>query len=150
MRLTNNFWLKEFLKSQTAIRKGIDNRIEGKQVDKLVMLCTNVLQPLRDHYGQQITVNSGFRSPELNIAIGGSKTSQHCKGEAADIDTLNDNAELFEFIRDNLSFDQLIWEFGNSDDPAWVHVSFKSVSKNRGMVLKAESINGKTHYANIT
>lgn len=148
MKLTDNFWLSEFTRSQTASRKGIENKPQGVQVDNLVMLCKHVLQPLRDWYDKRITINSGFRSLHLNKEIGGAKSSQHLFGQAADIDTLNDNADLFFYIRHNLEFDQLIWEFGDHTNPAWIHVSFRK-GENRGEVLRAERINGKTIYTKM-
>ena len=148
MRLTNNFWLREFTKSPTAIRHGIPNNPGTIQVDNLVALCKNVLQPLRDNYGKAIKINSGYRSLQLNEKISRSKTSQHCYGEAADIDTLEDNSWLFNYIRNNLLFDQLIWEFGDDNSPDWVHVSFKE-NHNRGEVLKALKVHGKTKYIRL-
>lgn len=148
MKLSKNFWLSEFLTSQTATRKGIENTPDESQGNSLKLLCENILQPLRDWYKHPIRINSGFRSTELNKAIGGSKTSQHCKGQAADIDTVLHNAELFNYIRLHLDFDQLIWEFGDDNAPAWVHVSYKG-TKNRNEVLKAVKENGKTKYVKL-
>lgn len=127
MKLSNNFSLAEMIKSQTALRKGINNTPEQDEIDKLRALCENVLQPVRDHFGKPVTVNSGFRCLQLNRAIGSKDTSQHRKGEAADIEIAGvPNKELAEWIRDNLEFDQLILEFYSDDDPAagWVHVSY--------------------------
>lgn len=148
MKLTDNFYLPEFTKSSTAIRKGIENIPKGVQIDNLVLLCKHVLQPTRDYYGKSITVNSGFRSLALNEALPGSKTSQHMFGMAADIDTEKDNADLFFYIRHNLPFDQLIWEYGDESNPDWVHVSFND-GNNRGQVLRCERINGRTVYAKM-
>lgn len=127
------FTIEELTRSDTAEEHGIDNTPTKEAREKLVALVENVLDPLREMYGKPITVNSGYRGPVLNSCIGGAKTSQHCKGEAADITGRNKeaNKKLFELIRDNLPFDQLINEY----DYSWVHVSFKS-SGNRKEVLK--------------
>lgn len=148
MKLTENFWLSEFTKSPTALRLGIPNTPGGIQVDNLILLCKNILQPLREHYDKAIRINSGYRCLALNEAIGGSKSSQHVFGEAADIDTLDDNADLFFHIRRNLDFDQLIWEFGDLDNPSWIHVSFNA-NGNRNEVLRAIKVHGKTTYTKM-
>lgn len=139
MRLTTNFFINEFTKSQTALRQGINNMPDNpKVITNLQTLCEKVLQPIRDHFGLAVVVNSGFRSPELNEAIGGSEESQHCKGEAADIEIPGvSNKELAEWIRDNLSYDQLILEFYNGVDPrsGWVHVSYVDDKTNRKSTL---------------
>lgn len=149
MKLSKNFTLGEMIQSQTAIRKGIDNTPNGDQILNLIDLCENVLQPLRDHIGA-IYISSGFRSQKLNVAIGGSTTSQHCalNGAAADIDMGEKNREIFEYIKNELPFDQLIWEFGNDECPSWVHVSYKE-GKNRKQILKAVKQNGRTKYLNF-
>jgi len=134
-QLSQNFWLSEFIRSQSATRMGIDNIPSDAEYYNLLYLCKYVLQPLRDHFGP-LYISSGFRSLELNKVIGGSKTSQHVKGQAADIDSPTRNKEYFEYIRENLPFDQLIWEFGTDEMPDWVHVSY-DVSKNRRQILKA-------------
>lgn len=149
MNLSKNLTLAEVIKSQTAIRKGIDNRPSLHHIDNLTAIANAVFQPLRDWYGKPITVPSGFRSKELNVAIGGSKNSQHCIGEALDLDTQFDNYKLFNYIKDNLKFDQLIWEFGDDSNPAWVHVSYSTDKQNRGQVLKAYKENSKTKYIEI-
>ena len=148
MNLSKNFTLKEMTKSVTAKRLGIDNTPDDQQIAFMVELCENVLQPLRDALGP-ITISSGLRVPALNKAIGGSSSSQHCalRGAAADIDMDEKNAEAFNYIKDNLIFDQLIWEFGDNDCPDWVHVSYH-YGHNRGQVLKAVKKNGKTTYIN--
>jgi len=145
MKLSENFTLAELTKSSTAKRLGIDNTPNPEQLENLVELCHKVLQPLRDAIGP-IRISSGLRVPELNKAIGGSTTSQHCaiNGAAADID-IDDNKEVFEYIKNNLQFDQLIWEFGNEKQPDWVHVSYH-YGHNRGQVLKAIKKDGKTKY----
>lgn len=148
MNLTENFTLEEMYKSTTAIRLGIDNTPSDIVIKNLLQLCKKVLQPLRDHMDESIRVSSGYRSPELNKKIGGSKSSQHCLGQAADISCGERTAELYHYIKNNLIFDQLIWEFGNDDNPDWVHVSY-STTRNRKECLRAYKVNGKTVYQNI-
>lgn len=145
MKLSENFTLAELTKSSTATRLGIDNTPDPQQLENLVELCHKVLQPLRDAIGP-IRISSGLRVPALNKAIGGSSTSQHCaiNGAAADID-IEDNKKVFDYIKNNLQFDQLIWEFGNEKQPDWVHVSYH-YGHNRGQVLKAIKKDGKTKY----
>ena len=147
MKLSENFTLAELTKSSTATRLGIDNTPTPEQLENLLELCNKVLQPLRDAIGP-IRISSGLRVPALNKAIGGSKTSQHCaiNGAAADID-VEDNKKVFDYIKDNIQFDQLIWEFGNEKQPDWVHVSYH-YGKNRGQILRAVKKNGKTTYIN--
>lgn len=150
MKLSRNLNLSEVTKSQTAVRLGIDNSPNQEELENLKMIAVELFQPCRDHIGGPLYVSSGFRSPKLNAAIGGSKTSSHMKAEALDLDChyfgVGSNAELFNFIRENLEFDQLIWEFGNDHEPAWVHVS-KTKGKNRGEVLKAyKGANRRTKY----
>lgn len=148
MNLTKNFTLQEMYKSTTAIRLGIDNTPSDIAINNLRLLCNNVLQPLRDHMDESIKVNSGYRSPDLNKKIGGSKSSQHCLGQAADISCGERTAEIYEYIKNNLIFDQIIWEFGDDDNPDWVHVSYSS-TKNRKQCLRAYKINNKTIYQSI-
>jgi hypothetical protein len=128
MRLSNNFSLAEMLESQTARRKGITEQFAPPQevIDNLVQLCTHVLQALRDAVAKPITISSGYRCAKLNRAIGGAAKSQHILGQAADVvANWMSNAELFHKIQElNLPFDQLIWEFGTKDEPAWVHISY--------------------------
>ena len=137
MKLSQHFSLEEMTKSQTAIRKGIDNVPNEEQIQNLKALCENVLEYIRIRFGKAITVNSGFRNQELNQAIGGARTSQHTTGQAADIEINGvDNLELAKWIRENLHFDQLICEYyvNGIPDSGWVHVSWNS-SGNRGQVL---------------
>jgi len=133
--------LAEVTRSETAKRRKIDNAPTDEHIENLKILAANIFQPMRDHFGKPIYISSGYRSEALNKAIKGSKTSQHCKGEAIDID--NDNAnngvtnrDIFEFIRDNLKFDQLINEFPVKGNPSWVHVSY-SKTQQRNQILKA-------------
>lgn len=148
MNITKNFTLEEMYKSTTAIRLGMDNAPSDVAVANLIHLCKNVLQPLRDYMDESIRVSSGYRSPELNKKIGGSKTSQHCFGQAADISCGERTAEMYHYIKNNLIFDQLIWEFGNDHNPDWVHVSY-STTHNRKECLRAYKVNGKTVYQHI-
>ena len=126
MNLSRNFSLQELIKSDTAIRKGIDNNPNADQIEKLKRLCENVLQPVRDHFGR-VKVTSGFRSPELCIAIGSSANSQHAKAEAADFEVLGvDNAEVSDWVYKNLQTDQLILEYYTPGEPnsGWIHASW--------------------------
>ena len=148
MNLTKNFTLKEMYESTTAIRLGIDNTPSDSVIKNLLLLCQKVLQPLREHMDESIKVSSGYRSSALNKKIGGSKSSQHCLGQAADISCGERTVEMYEYIKNNLIFDQLIWEFGTDENPAWVHVSYSSTN-NRRECLRAYKINGKTVYQHI-
>jgi zinc D-Ala-D-Ala carboxypeptidase len=144
MKLSKHLTLAEVIKSQTAIQKGIDNTPTYEHLENLKLIANRVFEPLRAFLNKPIRVNSGYRSEALNKAIGGSKTSQHCKGEALDID---EGKEAFDYIKDNLEFDQLIWEFGDNNNPDWIHVSYNRF-KNRKQVLNAVKKNGKTKYVN--
>jgi len=135
--MTKNFTLKELCVTKT----GIHNEPNAEQKEALRLLAVNILQPARDALGP-IRVTSGFRNPKVNAAVGGSRTSQHTKGEAADLQC-DDNAALFNFIK-TLEFDQLIWEFGDKEQPDWVHVSFSK--RNRKEVLRAKRVGGQTKY----
>ena len=140
MKLSKNFWLSEFTKSRTAIQLGIDNTPNEEETQNLKLLCENVLQPLRDWLAHSVNISSGYRNPLLGI---GSKTSDHCKGKAADIDQdiygenrAVDNTAVFNYIKEKLDFDQLIWEYGNDIKPDWVHVSYRKEG-NRKQILRA-------------
>ena len=143
MNLSAHVTLAEFQDSSTATTHGINNKMNESQIASAKLLCENVFEPLRSYLNTPIKISSGFRSVQLNKMIKGSSTSQHCKGEAMDLQI---GAKGFNFIKDKLDFDQLIWEFGNDEQPSWVHVSFSS--KNRKQVLKATKKNGKTIYSN--
>jgi len=147
MKLTENFTLQEMIHSNTAIAKRIVNIPNEQQINFIRELCIEVLQPVREHFSVPINISSGFRSPKLNVAIGGSSSSQHCalRGAAADIQMEELNADIFNYIKNKLTFDQLIWEFGNDENPDWVDVSFHK-GKNRKQILKAIKENGKTKY----
>lgn len=136
----------EATRSTTALRLGIDNKPSEDIICKMQNVAQNVFEPLREWYGKPIRVNSFYRCLELNKAIGGSRNSAHTRGESIDIDTQNDNKELFDYIKNNLEFDKLIWEFGDDSNPDWVHVSYVEGS-NRGIILKAYRENGQTKYS---
>ena len=140
---------KEGVYSRTATRLGINNDPEDMEVYRMSLIAEEVFEPLRAWVGGPIKINSFFRSPELNKAIGGSTKSQHCQGQAIDLDDTfgrATNAEMYEFIKEHLDFDQMIWEFGDDDNPDWVHVSYVSKDKNRNRCLKAYKENNKTNY----
>ena len=141
MRLSKNLTLKEAIKSNTATRLGIDNTPEDWEIHNLRAVAENVFQPIRDHFGVPIGVSSGYRSKALNKAIGGSKYSQHMIGEALDIDAdiygKVTNEEIFNYIKNNLEWDQMIWEFGDDEEPNWVHVSYKEAGRNRKQIKRA-------------
>ena len=150
MKVTEHVSYKEVIKSNTATRRGIENIPSGEQMENIKLLCENVFEPLREHVGGPIAINSLFRSVDLNRAIGGSSTSQHCamNGAAMDIDDtygIMSNADMFEFIK-KLDFDQLIWEYGDDENPDWVHVSYKK-NGNRKQILKCSKVKGKTVYS---
>ena len=140
---------KEGVYSITATRRGIDNTPNDEQLKNMELIADEVFEPLRAYVGGPIKINSFFRSPDLNTAIGGSSKSQHCKGQAIDIDDTYGrmtNAEMYHWIKEHLEFDQMIWEFGDDDNPDWVHVSYVSPEDNRNRCLKAYRENGKTKY----
>lgn len=132
------FTIEELCRSETADAKGIDNSPSAVARENLEALVFNVLDPLREAFGKPIIVNSGYRSTLLNNILGGARSSQHTRGEAADItaEDVKDNKQLFEIIRENLPFDQLIWEKGTRTYPEWIHVSFKREGRNRKQILK--------------
>ena len=143
---------REGVYSITATRKGISNTPNDEQLANMELVAEEIFEPLRVWVGGPIKINSFFRSPELNKSIGGSSKSQHCKGQAIDIDDTfgkATNAEMYHYIKDNLDFDQMIWEFGNDDNPDWVHISYVSAQKNRNRCLKAYREDGKTKYSVI-
>lgn len=148
MKLTENFSLHEMTKSETALRLDLDNTPEDDHLENLKALCENVLQKVRDHYGKGVKVNSGFRHPRVNSAVGGSTTSDHCKGMAADIEIPGiANADLAQWIVDNCEFRQVILEFYTPGipDSGWVHVAYNPAD-NKKQVLTAMKENGKTVY----
>ena len=158
MQLSKNLALAEVTRSETAKRKGISNMPTPEHIENFKLLAEKVFQPIREHFGVPIHISSGYRSAALNKAIGGAgktvngvyvPSSQHCSGEAIDIDmdgTSITNAQIFNYIKENLEFDQLIWEFGTDTNPDWVHVSYESTGKQRKQMLKAVKQGGATKY----
>ena len=150
MKLSQNFSLRELTKSQTAERKGISNEPSEEHVENLKLLCTNVLQPIRDEWGV-VSISSGYRSPALCEALGSKSTSQHAKGQAAEFECYGvDNHELLNWVVENLEFDQAILEFYTGDpDSGWLHVSYNE-NGNRKQTLRAfRNDAGKTQYEQI-
>ena len=146
--ISKHISLKEATKSNTAQRLGIENFPNNDTLIQMQALAENIFEPLREHVGGPIYITSFYRSPELNKAIGGSSKSQHCLGQAIDVDDVlgrATNKEMFEYIKDNLDFDQLIWEFGDDKNPNWVHVSYNAAG-NRGNILQAVKKDGRTIY----
>ena len=151
-RISKHISYREATKSNTALRLGLENTPSPYQLSNMGVIADNIFEPLRKWVGGPIKINSFFRSEDLNKAIGGSSKSQHCDGCALDIDDTfghKTNAQMFYYIKDNLDFDQLIWEFGDDSNPAWVHVSYISHDENRARSLKAFRQNGKTSYIEI-
>jgi hypothetical protein len=139
----------EVTKSNQANVLKLANIPNAEQLNNLRLVCVKIFDPLREHFGIPIGISSAYRSVDLNRKIGGSKSSQHCEGKALDIDGDMfggiSNKKIFEYIRKSCTFDQLIWEFGSENHPDWVHVSYNE-GKNRGQVLRAVKIGGKTVY----
>lgn len=151
MQLSKHLSLAEVTRSDSAKRNGISNEPTPAHLENFKLLAEKVFEPIREHFKVPIHISSGYRSAALNKKIGGSLTSQHCSGEAIDIDMDGSasgvtNAQVFNYIKDNLNFDQLIWEFGTSSNPDWVHVSYESTGKQRKQILKAVKVGGKTSY----
>jgi hypothetical protein len=152
MKVSDNITYKEALRSNTAKRLGIENVPDEFTFETMQITAEHVFEPVRKHFNEPIYISSFYRCEELNKAIGGSSKSQHCKGEAIDIDDVYSkatNADFFNYIKDKLEFDQLIWEFGDDESPDWVHVSY-SLGNNRMRILKAIKENGRTRYIDIT
>ena len=153
MKISPNLNLAEITRSNTAKRHGIDNTPTAEHLENFKLLADKVFEPIREHFKTPIFISSGYRSKALNAFIKGSASSQHCKGQAIDIDMDGSNGEVtnrmvFDFIKNKLDFDQLIWEFGTDFNPDWVHVSYVK-GKNRKQKLKAIRSGGKTSYINI-
>ena len=147
MKLSTHLDLSEVIRSDSAKRNGISNMPTKEHIANFMLLAEKIFEPIREHFCVPIRISSGYRSKELNAKIGGSATSQHCKGQAIDIDmdgTSLTNKQIFDYIKDNLPFDQLIWEFGNEENSDWVHVSY--VPNGRKQILKAFKMNGATKY----
>jgi hypothetical protein len=151
MKLSKNFSLSEFTESNTAERLGIDNNPNDEQLENMTLLCERILQPLRDEIGVGISVSSGLRNEALNQAIGGSSRSDHCKGLAGDIKCITGNHKLLfdTIVKMELPYKQLIWEFGDDEQPRWVHVALDLSDEPRRQKLKAVKIDGKTKYLSI-
>jgi hypothetical protein len=152
MKLSNHLDLSEVTRSESAKRNQISNMPTPEHIENFKLLAEKIFEPIREHFKVPIHISSGYRSKELNAKIGGSATSQHCKGQAIDIDMDGSpngvtNKMVFDFIKDNLPFDQLIWEFGTDQNCDWVHVSYNKQTQ-RKKVLKAYKLNGTTKYIN--
>ena len=141
MKLSKDFILQEFVATKT----GLNNQLTSEALANIEFLVKNLLQPLRNAFCKPIRITSGYRSAEVNKAVGGSKTSQHTKGEAVDI-VSNDNKQLFELIKNDFDFDQLIWEYGTDEQPAWVHVSLKKTGNRKQAMRAITNKLGKTLY----
>jgi hypothetical protein len=151
MQLSEHLSLSEVTRSETAKRRGISNMPTEAHIANFELLAEKVFEPVRKHFGKPIFISSGYRSADLNKAIGGASSSQHCSGEAIDIDMDGrgnsvTNKMVFDYIKDNLEFDQLIWEFGTDSNPDWVHVSYESTGKQRKQILRAVRKGGATSY----
>lgn len=149
MKLSEHLELSEVIRSESAKRRGISNMPTEEHIKNLKLIAEKVFEPIRANFRQPIRISSGYRSQTLNAAIGGATRSQHSTGEALDIDmdgTALSNKEIFNFIKERLPFDQLIWEFGTDENPDWVHVSYSSTGNQRKQVLRAIKENGKTKY----
>ncbi len=141
MKLSKNFSLQEMTKSQTALRKGIDNTPTPDKIEPLTLLCERVLQPVRDHFDRPVTITSGYRSPDLCVAIGSKVTSQHTKGQAADFEVSGvSNMEVAQWVADNCEFDQLILECYTGGNTGWIHCSY--VHEPRKELLTYDRQNG--------
>jgi len=153
MKISKHITYAEAIHSNTAKRKGIDNTPNEAQVTSMKLLAEKIFEPLREWVDGPIKVNSFFRSVPLNEAIGGAASSQHCKGQAIDIDDVygkKTNADMYHWIQMNLDFDQMIWEFGTDMQPNWIHISYVSKEDNRNKCLKAYKEEGKTKYKVIS
>ncbi len=151
-RISKHITYKEAVRSNTALRLNIKNEPNDYQISNMVGIANHIFEPLREYVGGPIKITSMFRNEILNRAIGGAKRSQHMEGRAMDLDDTfghKTNAEMYKFIKENLNFDQLVWEFGTDENPNWIHVSYVSDEENRNRCLKAERVNGKTVYSII-
>ena len=148
-RISKHVSYKEGVYSVTALRLGLNNDPSDDHLQNMKLLSEKIFEPLRMYVGGPIKINSFYRGPELNKAIGGSSKSQHCNGQAMDIDDtygVMSNATMYKWIKENLDYDQMIWEFGDDNNPAWVHVSYVDPGSNRNRCLKAYREDGKTKY----
>lgn len=152
-KISEHISYNEGIKSNTALRLGIENKPGEYELQNMELIAEKVFEPLRKAVNGPIKINSFYRCEKLNKAIGGSSKSQHCQGRAIDIDDIYgyvSNSYMYHYIKDNLDFDQLIWEFGTEENPDWVHVSYVDADSNRKRCLKAIKENGKTKYIDIT
>ena len=152
IKISDHITYAEAIHSNTAKRRGIDNTPNEKQIESMKLISEKIFELLRSWCGGPIKVNSFFRSVSLNEELGGAASSQHCKGQAMDIDDVygrKSNAEMYHYIKDNLKYDQIIWEFGTDTQPNWIHISYVSEEENRNRCLKAYKENGKTKYKTI-
>ena len=153
MKISEHLDLSEVIRSETAKRHGISNMPTDEHIANFKLLAENVFEKIRNNFRCPIHISSGYRSKELNACTkGASATSQHSTGEAVDLDMDGSangvtNKMVFNYIKDNLEFDQLIWEFGTNENPDWVHVSYESTGKQRKQILKATRVDGKPHYS---
>ena len=153
MKLSEHLDLSEVTRSESAKRNGISNMPTAEHIANFKLLAEKIFEPIRNHFRVPIIISSGYRSKELNASLkGASLTSQHCQGEAIDIDMDGTphgvtNRMVFDYIKDNLNFDQLIYEFGDANNPDWVHVSYESTGNQRKQILRATRSNGKTAYS---
>ncbi len=148
-KISNHVSYKEGVRSTTALRLGLNNEPSKEHLENMKEVSKNIFEPLRTFVNGPIRINSFYRGSELNKAIGGSRKSQHCKGQAMDIDDtygVMSNATMYNWIKKSLDFDQMIWEFGNKNNPDWIHVSYVSPEDNRNRCLQAYKENGKTKY----
>ena len=153
MKISKHVSYKEGVRSNTATRRGIDNTPTDDHLHFMEIIAHEIFEPLREWVGGPIKINSFYRSRALNEAIGGSTLSQHMRGQAIDIDDVyghKTNKEMFHYIKENLDFDQMIWEFGNDENPDWIHVSYVGADRNRKKILRAVRESGKTKYIDIT
>ena len=151
-KISKHVSYREGVRSTTALRLGLNNDPSDAHLQNMKLLSEKIFEPLRMHVGGPIRINSFYRGPELNKAIGGSRKSQHCHGQAMDIDDTYghmSNADMFAWIRENLDFDQMIWEFGTDENPDWVHVSYVNPGENRNRCLKANRCENGTTYSMI-
>jgi len=149
MKISEHVSYNEAIYSDTALRLNIKNEPNDYQISNMVGIANHVFEPLREYVGGPIKITSMFRNEILNRAIGGAKRSQHMEGRAMDLDDTfghKTNAEMYHYIKENINFDQLVWEFGTDENPDWIHVSYVSDDQNRQKVLRAVKENGKTIY----
>ena len=149
MRISKHISYREATHSATAKRRGLDNTPNQEQLENMYRVAEFIFEPLRLFVGGPIKINSFLRSVAVNRAVGGTSRSQHCKGQAIDIDDVfghKTNAEMFQYVRENLDFDQMIWEFGSNNNPSWLHISYVSKAENRNRILRAVKRDGKTKY----